>query len=166
MTGATVAITGNFASGQDVLAFTNQLGITGNYNSGTGVLTLTGTTTVANYQTALRSVTYENSSNDPSTATRTVTFTANDARSTGSATRGITVSAVNDAPVNTVPGTQSTPQNTPFVFSGGNVISVADVDAGGSSIQVTLTASNGTLTLSTTSGLSFSFSDANGTGAG
>ena len=116
LTGATVAITGNFASGQDVLAFTNQLGITGNYNSGTGVLTLTGTTTVANYQTALRSVTYENSSNDPSTAPRTVTFTANDGTSTGSATRGITVNAVNDAPVNTVPGTQSTPQNTPFVL--------------------------------------------------
>ncbi len=118
LTGATVAITGNFVSGQDVLAFTNQLGITGNYNSGTGVLTLTGTTTVANYQTALRSVTYENSSDNPSTATRTVTFTANDGTNTGSATRGITVSAVNDAPVNTVPGTQGTPQNTPLVFSG------------------------------------------------
>jgi hypothetical protein len=168
LTGATVAITGNFASGQDVLAFTNQLGITGNYNSGTGVLTLTGTTTVANYQTALRSVTYQNSSDDPSTATRTVTFTANDGTTTGSATRGITVSAVNDAPVNTVPGPQGTPQDTPLVFStaNGNLISVADVDAGTSSIQVTLTASNGTLTLSGTSGLSFGFSDANGTGAG
>ena len=65
LTGATVAITGNFASGQDVLAFTNQFGITGNYNSGTGVLTLTGTTTVANYQTALRSVTYAEQQRQP-----------------------------------------------------------------------------------------------------
>ncbi len=40
------------------------------------------------------------------------------------------------------------------------------MDAGGNTIQVTLTASNGTLTLSGTSGLSFSFTDANGTGAG
>jgi hypothetical protein len=166
LTGATVAITGNFASGQDVLAFTNQLGITGNYNSGTGVLTLTGTTTVSNYQTALRSVTYANSSDNPSTAPRTVTFTANDGTSTGSATRGITITAVNDPPVNTVPGPQGTAQNTPIVFSGANAISVADPDAGGNSIQVTLTATNGTLTLSGTSGLSFSFSDGNGTGAG
>ncbi|HJT65247.1 MAG TPA: Ig-like domain-containing protein [Pyrinomonadaceae bacterium] len=168
LTGATVAITGNFASGQDVLAFTNQLGITGNYNSGTGVLTLTGTASVANYQTALRSVTYQNSSDNPSTAIRTVTFTVNDGTTTGSATRGISVTAVNDAPVNVVPGSQTTPQNTPLVFSGGNgnQISVTDVDAGANAIQVTLTATNGTLTLSGTGGLSFSFSDANGTGAG
>jgi hypothetical protein len=168
LTGATVAITGNFASGQDVLAFTNQLGITGNFNSGTGVLTLIGTTTVANYQTALRSVTYANTSDNPSTSTRTVTFTANDGTDTGFATRGITINAVNDPPVNTVPGAQGTPQNTPLVFTSGNSnqISVADVDAGTNTIQVTLTTTNGTLTLSGTSGLSFSFSDANGTGAG
>ncbi|HEX3248034.1 MAG TPA: choice-of-anchor Q domain-containing protein [Pyrinomonadaceae bacterium] len=168
LTGATVAITGNFASGQDVLAFTNQLGITGNYNSGTGVLTLTGTTTVANYQTALRSVTYQNTSDNPSTSTRTVTFSANDGTNTGSATRGITITAVNDPPVNTVPGAQSTAQNTPLVFSTGNsnAISVADPDAGSNTVQVTLTVTNGTLTLSGTSGLSFAFSDANGAGAG
>src|SRR6185369_9802131 len=85
---------------------------------------------------------------------------------TGSATRGIAITAVNDAPVNTVPGSLGTPQNTPLVFSGGNAISIADVDAGGNTIQVTLTVTNGTLTLSGTSGLSFAFSDANGTGAG
>src|SRR5207249_4016 len=42
LTGATVSITGNFASGQDVLGFTNQNGITGSYDASTGVLTLTG----------------------------------------------------------------------------------------------------------------------------
>src|SRR5262249_17303803 len=152
---------GNCASGKDVLAFTNQLGITGNYNSGTGVLTLTGTTTVANYQTALRSVTYANSSDNPSTSPRTVTFTANDGTDTGSATRGITITAVNDAPVNTVPSAQNTVQNTPLTFSSGNSnqISVADVDAGTNAIQVTLTATNGTITLSGTSGLAFTVGD-------
>jgi len=138
----------------------NQLGISGSYNSGTGVLTLTGTTTVANYQTALRSVTYQNSSDNP-TASRTVTFTANDGISTGSATRGITINAVNDAPVNTVPGSQSTAVNTPVVFSSGNgnQISVSDLDAGTNSIQVTLSATNGTLTLNGTSGLAFTVGD-------
>ena len=42
LAGATVSITGNFASGQDVLGFTSQNGITGSYNSATGVLTLSG----------------------------------------------------------------------------------------------------------------------------
>jgi hypothetical protein len=113
-------------------------------------------------------VTYANSSDNPSTATRTVTFTADDGTLTGSATRGITVTAVNDPPVNTVPGAQGTAQNTPLTFSTGtsNAISVADPDAGANSIQLTLSATNGTLTLSGTSGLSFVFSDANGTGAG
>jgi len=166
LAGATIAITGGFVSAEDTLAFTNQLGITGSYDGGTGVLTLTGTTTVANYQTALRSVTYQNGSEKPSTAARTVTFTSSDGTTTGSATRGITITSVNDAPVNAVPGPQGTPQNTPLVFSGVSQISVSDADAGTSAIQITLTASHGTLTLSGTSGLSFSFSDGNGTGAG
>ncbi|HEY4423043.1 MAG TPA: tandem-95 repeat protein [Pyrinomonadaceae bacterium] len=166
LTGATVAITAFFQSGQDVLVFTNQLGITGNYNSGTGILTLTGTSSVANYQTALRSVAYQNSSDNPSTTPRAATFAVTDGTSTVQSTRGITITAVNDPPVNTVPGSVGTPQNTPIVFAGANTISVADVDAGGNTIQVTLTATNGTLTLSGTSGLSFSFTDANGAGAG
>ncbi len=161
LTGATVAITANFVSGEDVLAFVNQLGITGSFNSGTGVLTLSGTTTVANYQTALRSVTYANSSDNPSTAIRTVTFTANDGITPGSATRGISVTAVNDGPVNTVPGPQSTGQNTPLTFSsgGGSLVAVADLDAGTNAIQVILTVTNGTLTLNGTSGLSFTVGD-------
>src|SRR5437762_2583279 len=47
-------------------------------------------------------------------------------------TMTINVTAVNDPPVNTVPLAQTTPGNTPLVFStaNGNAISVADVDAG------------------------------------
>src|SRR6185295_8620289 len=96
--GATVSITGGFASGQDVLGFANQNGISGAYNAATGVLTLSGTSSLANYQTALRSVTYVNTSENPSAANRTVTFTVNDGALTGSATRTISVTPVNDAP--------------------------------------------------------------------
>ena len=80
----------------------------------------------------------------------------------------INVTTANDAPVNTVPSSQSISEDNSLVFSTGNsnLISIADVDGGSSSVQVTLTATHGTLTLSGTSGLSFSFSDANGTGAG
>ncbi|MBI1407812.1 MAG: hypothetical protein GC145_16990 [Caulobacter sp.] len=58
LTGATVSIS-DFVSG-DVLGFVNQNGITGSYNSSTGVLTLSGTASVANYQTAIRSIAYDN----------------------------------------------------------------------------------------------------------
>jgi hypothetical protein len=94
LAGATVAVTAGFAAGQDVLGFADQNGITGSYNAATGLLTLTGSASVASYQTALRSVTYFNSSGSPSTAPRTVTFTVNDgspSNNTGSATRGINV---------------------------------------------------------------------------
>src|SRR5262249_30904161 len=65
--------------------------------------------------------------------------------------------AVNDGPVNTVPGPQSTTEDTAKVFSAANLnqISVADVDAGANPVKITLTATNGTITLATTAGLAF-----------
>ncbi|MEQ1592678.1 MAG: tandem-95 repeat protein [Thiobacillaceae bacterium] len=97
---ATVSITSGFATGQDTLAFTNQNGITGSWNASTGVMTLSGSATVAKYQTALRSITYVNGSDNPSTTTRTVSFIVNDGTSnSNTATRNISVTAVNDAPV-------------------------------------------------------------------
>src|SRR5439155_561147 len=73
----------------------------------------------------------------------------------------ITVNAVNDAPVNGVPAAQSTNEDTALVFSSGNgnLISMSDVDGGAGSEQVTLTATNGVITLSGTSGLTFSTGD-------
>src|SRR5580704_16842953 len=70
--GGTVAITGNFAGTQDVLSFTNTANITGSYNTSTGVLSLSGTDTLAHYQTALRSVKYQDTGSNPSTMLRTV----------------------------------------------------------------------------------------------
>ena len=96
---ATVSITGGFQSGQDVLAFTNQNGITGSYNSSTGVLTLTGSASVANYQTAFRSITYDDTSDTPNTSSRTISFTVNDGSADSTAsTKTVSVAAVNDAP--------------------------------------------------------------------
>ncbi len=72
-------------------------------------------------------------------------------------TMTINVTGVNNAPVNTVPGPQSTDEDVALVFSSGNgnQISVADSDAGANPIKITLTATNGTITLSTIAGLSF-----------
>ncbi len=102
MNGATIVISANYTSSEDVLAFTNANGITGTWNAGTGTLTLSGSATVANYQTALRSVTYQNTNTaNPSIATRTITFTVTDPNAAASNTvsRDIGVTRVNDAPV-------------------------------------------------------------------
>jgi CSLREA domain-containing protein len=91
------------------------------------------------------------------------TFKATDSLGADSqtATISINVTAVNDPPLNTVPASQATDQNTTLVFSSANAnaISVADVDAGTDPLRVTLTATNGTLTLAGTNGLTFSNGD-------
>lgn len=74
----TVRITGNYIFGEDILAFSDQLGITGSWNAATGTLTLTGPASVANFQTAVRSVTYQNLADAPAQIARTVTITACD----------------------------------------------------------------------------------------
>ena len=81
LVGATVTVSGNYAGGQDVLGFTNQNGITGSWNAATGVLTLSGASSVANYQAALRSVTFDNFSANPSLLPRTISFVADDGNS-------------------------------------------------------------------------------------
>jgi gliding motility-associated-like protein len=79
LAGAVIQISSStFVSGEDDLLFINQNGITGAYNSGTGMLTLTGTTSVANYQTALQSIQYQNTSSTPTGATRIVEFSVDD----------------------------------------------------------------------------------------
>jgi CSLREA domain-containing protein len=77
------------------------------------------------------------------------------------ATVSITVSGVNDGPVNTMPGTQSVIENQTLTFSAANsnLISIVDLDAGANPVQVTLTATNGTITLSSNAGLSFTTGD-------
>ena len=106
LTKATVQITSGYendANGTDVLAFANQLGITGSFNAATGTLTLTGTSSVSNYRTALRSVTFGTSGPSPSTATRNLTIYATDDYSPTpatslSATRTVTVQTTNLPP--------------------------------------------------------------------
>jgi CSLREA domain-containing protein len=73
----------------------------------------------------------------------------------------ITVNAVNDAPVNVVPGQQTVAQNNPLTFStaNNNSISVTDVDVGGGQMTETLTATHGVITLGTTAGLAFTVGD-------
>ena len=68
----------------------------------------------------------------------------------------------NNPPVNSVPGPQVTAVDTPIVFSGANKFSVSDAESGSNPLEITLTATSGTLSLSGTTGLNFSV----GTGTG
>ncbi|MEE1612961.1 hypothetical protein [Microvirga sp. CF3016] len=163
---ATVSIVGNFVSGQDSLAFVNNNAasfgnIVGSYNSSTGVLTLTSagaTATVSQWQAALRSVTYLNTSETPTDGTRVVSFTADDGEaSSNSTTKNVIVTSTNDAPVHHVPAAQAMAQDASLIFSGsnGNGITISDSDVGSGTLDVTLTAAQGLLTLGGTTGLTF-----------
>jgi hypothetical protein len=67
----------------------------------------------------------------------------------------------NDPPVNSVPGEQSTNEDSALDFSqaNNNQVSVSDPDAGTSSVQVKLQANHGSMTLDGTSGLTFNPGD-------
>jgi hypothetical protein len=128
LVGATVTISGGYVSTEDVLGFTNQNGITGSFNSGTGVLTLSGSATLANYQIALESVTYDDTSATPNMSARTVSFVANDGTLSGTAaTRTINLYAL---PVADLNGPSNAGLNTVATFTvGGGAVSIIDSTA-------------------------------------
>lgn len=69
-----VSIASGFEPGKDKLTFDESLGVKGKYNSHTGVLTLSGAENMEQYEAALKSVSYENASEDLLDAARNVTF--------------------------------------------------------------------------------------------
>ncbi len=97
VSGATVSIDG-FQAGEEELAFAGTGDITGAFAGGT--LTLTGDAGLEEYQVALRSVTYQNTSDNTAPSTRTIDFTVTtgDGDLTGSRTINL-VPATNQAPV-------------------------------------------------------------------
>jgi hypothetical protein len=98
---ATVQISGNYISAEDVLQFTNAFSVTGSYDAATGTLTLTGPASPSDFTSALRTITYQNINNDnPSNLVRTISFTVNDGLANSlTVTRNIQVNGINDAPV-------------------------------------------------------------------
>jgi len=91
-TGAKVSVSSGYVAGADVLEFVNQGNITGNFDPATGILTLTGNATPAEYQSALRTVTYKNIGGRTTQLARTVTFTASSGTLSATATRLIGLS--------------------------------------------------------------------------
>jgi VCBS repeat-containing protein len=162
---ATVAIGSGFTAG-DTLVFVNQGNIAGTYNTGTGVLTLTGAATLAEYQAALRSVTFTSSSDDPTSngtsTTRSINWTVTDAGSDATAvtsttrTTSLTVTPQQDAPVLSAGGNLAYTENAASQVIDGTVTVVSDAD------DTQLTGATISITNGYTAGDVLSFTPANG----
>jgi len=132
----TVTITNQLDGVAETLAATTgATSIIASYDSGTGILSLTGADTVANYQQVLRTVTYNNSSQDPDTTDRIIEFVSIDSRggSSSTATTTLAITAVNDPAVMDLDADDSSGStgadfDTAFTEDGG-AVAIADVDA-------------------------------------
>jgi hypothetical protein len=148
MASLTAVITNGQAG--DLLSVAGALpsGITASYNAATFTMTLTGSATKANYEIALQQIRFLSTSENPSTTPRSINVSVNDgATNSNVAVATVAVIAVNDAPVNTVPGAVTLDEDVQTAISG---ISINDVDSG--SVTVTLSVANGTLSPSVTAG--------------
>jgi hypothetical protein len=160
LSGATVQFTAGYQGGQDVLACAgcSGVGITPSFDPGTGTLILTGAVAPSAYQAALRSVTYQNTSETPSTVARTVAFQVTDAPSSNVSTaspRAIVVTAVNDLPV-AASDTYAMPPGTGTTIAAPGVL-VNDVDLDGpalTAVKVT-EAAHGTVALRPDGGFTY-----------
>ena len=129
---------GNLQAG-DVLGFVNDGATMGNvvgfYDPTTGILTLTsagGLATVAQWQAALRAITFVNTGESTPVASRSISFQVSDGvNSSVVAAKGIDVQDGNIPPVLTLPSTLNFSEDTSGFITG---ISVSDADAGSGSV--------------------------------
>jgi len=126
---ATIQIIEGFQYTEDTLIFTETQSITSGYNTSTGVLSLSGVDGIADYQFALQSVKYQNTSDNPNTITRFVRIVISDGASQSNAiTQTLFITPLNDAP--TMSGAGSTiayVENDPAINIANNIV-VNDVD--------------------------------------
>ncbi|MGE0084127.1 MAG: hypothetical protein AB7S75_06865 [Desulfococcaceae bacterium] len=125
-----------------------------------GVLHITsrnigGWDSAENYQVILRTVIFKNDSPNPDETPRQIEMLAQRENQSGEPVLcTLTVTAVNDSPVNIVPDSQFTPRDIPLIFSpgNGNRISVSDLDAGDGEMAADMQADEGNLSVNGTSG--------------
>ncbi len=156
LTGLTVSLSSIPDGAAEVLAATTTgTSISASYDSSTGVLTLSGTDTVANYQQVLRTITYINTSENPTAGTRTIAFVATDGEFvSAAASTTVTVVAVNDAPteLRALPGLSSTAILADFEFNTQNAL---NYDSSGDGQTLTLYGSPTYTTAGSSGALSF-----------
>ncbi|MBF0145809.1 MAG: DUF4347 domain-containing protein [Magnetococcales bacterium] len=97
--------------------------VTDTYDNADGQMILSGVTTLANYQTALTQIQYNNTSQNPDTTNRVITLSVNDGTNSSSTAQStLTLVRTNDAP--TFTGLNATPT---FTEGGSAVVLDADV---------------------------------------
>ena len=136
------------------MTLTTTTGLTFTGSNGSASFTVTGS--VANLNAALNGLTYQPATRYSGSDSLAVSLT--DAGDSLSVSKSVALTINGLAPPSIgAPATASVVLNGSLVFSSanGNPISVSDTAAGGSSDSLTLGVTNGTLTLSTTTGLTF-----------
>ncbi len=128
-------------------------GLTVGYNASNGTLTITGSATTAVYQSILQGILYNNSSDTPNTAHRTVNVVVKDAGNLTSDSHSVDISVtpVNDAPTADLTTNFTVNEQTDISLSGKlgaqfNML-VNDVDSAGDNIFVTLSVTEGKITV-------------------
>jgi VCBS repeat-containing protein len=146
LSSATVSIATGFAAGQDVLELTGAApaGISDTYNAATGALTLTGSASLADYQAALRTVAYRNTSDAPSAAARSMRFVVTDtaAGTSVAVARDLTVSPVNDGPA-AADDAYTVAANATLTVAAGTGVLANDSDLDGDTLSVDQVAGSG-----------------------
>ena len=150
-----------------MLTLQETAGLTFKEGDGKGNTAISFTGKLADINKALASLTYRGNANFHGQDTLTITTNDKglsvDDGATDTDTVDITVTTVNDAPVNNVPLDQKVDENKQLIFSDqkGNAISVSDVDAseGTGEVEVTLAVSKGVLTLEQVAGITFKAGD-------
>ena len=124
----------------------------GTYAPATGTLSFTGSSSTADYAALIASIRYDNTKAVPDAANRLITVVVNDGDlDSATSTATVQVVPINVPPVNTVPGAQTTAEDSALTFGAGAAISVTDPDNASLSVEVQVT--HGTFTLSGTAGL-------------
>jgi len=99
---ASVIISQNYSIGEDLLGYSTVANITGSFDDTLGMLVLTGNASAADYEAALRSVTYQNVSDNPILLSRTIEFTTDDGdTSSNPVSRNVDIFPINDPPTGT-----------------------------------------------------------------
>ena len=140
---ATITLT-NAQAGDVLAAGTLPAGITATVAG--SVVTLAGSSTLANYQAAIRAITFNNTSDNPSTVARTITVVVSDgALNSNTATTTVNVTAVNDPPIARDDTNAASEDGTTtltvsaangVILSNGNA-TTRDTDAEGNTLNVT-----------------------------
>lgn len=150
LTSLTATIT-NLKDGalESLSADTSGTAIAASYDGGSGVLTLYGSDSVANYLQVLKTVSYDNASQHPDTADRSITFVANDgSRQSNLATTTLSIVGVNNPPT-AADDAYAISENNPLSVPATAGVLANDTDPEGDPLTATLVSgpADGTLTL-------------------